>query len=392
MAKSEPIISTEEKKEGKKKGKKRSKISSDKATVLSPQNDSNSATIIPLTGATQSPQKSRVQTNVYRNVGNERKSSSVKPVHSAKKSPQKSRVQTNVHRNVGNERKSSSVKPVHSAKKSPQKSRVQTNIHRGYPSATDGQRQRVVSQPPTKKERDPIVVDKSMYTPRGWNPEYHRIEIPSEYSSIDPRRWGAGVFHYNPPRSQSARVVERYQGSRTGKSHQPRREINRRQQLSVGGRGTVYGSGYVDGGEYVDAGVGLAVGYRFFEALGAELSYHYFSEHLGESDSDRTNVPIQAVGQLHLFPWTKVSPFVSAGYAWNQIDVHDHYQVNGESKQALQAGILTGPVVGAGVEFSLSKHLALSAEGRYLMYQNLRFDDPAKDNGVTLTSGLNLYF
>ena len=361
VAKSESKTSKEEKTELKKKGKKRSKKAAGKTIQVLPSNDSNSIAVSPIAGAVKSPQKARVQTNVHRNVGNERKSGAVKPVQGAKKSPQKARVQTNVHRtstsDVGSHRRTNSSRP-------------QSIQH----------------------QNTPVLVDKSIYTPRGWNPRYHRVELPSEYSSLDPRRWGAGVLHYNPPRSQNTRVIERHKGSRTGKSYQPRRQINRSQQLSLGGRGTVYSSGYVDGGEYVDAGVGLAVGYRFFEALGAEVSYHHFSEHLGSADSDRTNAPIQAVGQVYLFPWTKVSPFVSVGYAWNQIDVNDQYRVKDETKQAIQEGLLTGPVAGAGVEFSFSKHLGLSAEGRYLLYQNIRSEEPAKDNGITLTTGLNLYF
>ena len=98
------------------------------------------------------------------------------------------------------------------------------------------------------------------------------------------------------------------------------------------------------------------------------------------------------MGQVFLFPWTKISPFASAGYAWNQVDLNDYYQAGGEGKLAEQEGILKGPVVGAGVEYNFSKHMGITAEGRYLMYNNLQENDPARDNGIILSGGLNLYF
>ena len=431
--------SSEESKSKKKSSKKKSstktvskkKVKTQKSKVVTKKkDDSKTQAIKPVTGAKRSgPKKAKVQTNVHRNVGSERKPGAVKPVTGAKRSgPKKAKVQTDVHRNVGSERKPEAVKPVTGAKRSsPKKARVQTDVHRNVgsernPTAVppvqgrkkNTTKREVVRNPPKKKtsstsvpykrapvqkqktppqkKRAPVVVEKSVHTPQGWNPNYHRMDIPREYSSLDPRRWGAGYVYYNPPKNGKAKVVNQHRGKKVSKGYTPKREVDRGKRLSFGARGMSYRSGYVDGGEYIDVGVGVALGYRPVEALGLEVSYSQFSQNLGGSSPDRLNTPLQTVGQVYLFPWTKVSPFFSAGYAWNQIDVDDYYLVNGEGKQAIQEGVLTGPVFGAGVEYAFSKRFGVSAEGRYLMYNNLQDEDPARDNGLTLTTGLNLYF
>jgi len=247
---------------------------------------------------------------------------------------------------------------------------------------------KVVSNP---EPSSPVLVGKSVYTPEGWNPQYHRTELQEEYGGFDPRKWGAGYFFYNPPKNNKTKVVNRHQGKDFSKQYHPKKQVDRTKKLSLGARGMSYHSGYVDGGDYRDLGFGVAMGYRPIESVGVELSYSQFSQDFGES-SDRLNIPLQAVGQVYLFPWTKVSPYLSAGYAWNQLEVDDYYRVNGEERRAIQEAFLTGPVFGAGVSFAISKSLGVSAEGRYLMFNNLDENDPARDNGLILTSGINLYF
>jgi opacity protein-like surface antigen len=326
------------------------------------------------------PKYGRVDTNVHRsNVGKEHRPEVKDPIPSTKPSnPKYGRVDTNVHRNnVGKEHRPEVKDPIPSTKPSnPKYGRVDTNVHRN-------------PGPTTKKV--PEVIHKSSQTPQGWNPQYHRVQTPTEYSSFDPRRWGAGYVYYNPPKKKSIRVVNTNKGRKVSKGYRPLRSVDRNHQLSLGGRGVTYRSGYVDGGDYIDPGIGLAIGYRPVEALGAEISYSHFSQNIGEN-SDRKNAPVQAVGQVYLFPWTRVSPFASVGYAWNQVDIDDHYHVDGEGKHAEQSGVLAGPVFGAGVELNVTKNLGLKTEARYLQYNNISETDLAKDNGLILSGGITLYF
>jgi opacity protein-like surface antigen len=236
------------------------------------------------------------------------------------------------------------------------------------------------------------TVPHSVFVPKGWDPKAHRLEPNNRFSKTDPRRWGAGVLAYNPPKKKEVKVAPYANGKQIGKAQRIRRNVNRNGQISLGVQGLNYWSGYTDGKDYIDPGLGISLGIRKFEFLGAEISAAQFSDSVMMQHPERLNQPFQAVGQIYLFPWTKVSPFVSAGVAANALKVQDTYQWKGNQKQAKQNSLLLGTVLGAGVEFNVAKHFGLKAEGRYFDYRNLEKQQPANNNAVLISMGMSLYF
>ena len=171
-----------------------------------------------------------------------------------------------------------------------------------------------------------------------------------------------------------------------------RKGINRRGMTSVGVQGINYGSGYVDGQTYLDPGLGIGVGVRLLNAVGVELSYSTLSEQLLLDTPERLNRPLQGVGQLYLMPRQKLSPFVSAGIVGNAIALNDTYQLKGTKKKAEQESLLLGGVLGAGLEYNVSKNLGFKAEGRYLNYQNTIESQPAIEDALQISAGISVYF
>ena len=80
------------------------------------------------------------------------------------------------------------------------------------------------------------------------------------------------------------------------------------------GLGTLsFASDYVDGGAYQDGGLGNVVGIATDSTVEIEGSYGHYTDSTLESSRNRLNRPIQLVGQVHPYPDSVVSPFVS-GY------------------------------------------------------------------------------
>ena len=107
------------------------------------------------------------------------------------------------------------------------------------------------------------------------------------------------------------------------------------------GLGTLsFASDYVDGGAYNDGGLGMSLGLRLIPRFEIEGSYGHYTDSTLESSRNRLNRPVQLVGQVHPFPDSVVSPFVSGGYVWNNISIDDEYIADGENKERAQAGRL----------------------------------------------------
>ena len=118
-----------------------------------------------------------------------------------------------------------------------------------------------------------------------------------------------------------------------------------------------------------DVGGGLAIGYRPAESLGVELSYAQFSQNHASSTPDRLNNPLQAVGQVYLFPWTRVSPFVSAGYSWNTVDFDDNCRAEGEERVA-QFIIASDDAASLG-DYSFNIHLSANSEDNFDNFEQI---------------------
>ena len=159
------------------------------------------------------------------------------------------------------------------------------------------------------------------------------------------------------------------------------------------GLGTLsFASDYVDGGAYQDGGLGMSLGFRIIPQFEIEGSYGHYTDSTLESSRNRLNRPIQLVGQVHPFPDSVVSPFVSGGYVWNNIIIDDEYIVDGENKTAEQEDLLTGLALGAGVTFNVHQNIALELDGRIFQYNNLEYWDDAGDTATLVSMGVVVGF
>ena len=186
----------------------------------------------PIQGANPStPKKARVDPNVDRNVGVERRPEVKDPIPGASPStPARKRFEGSIDSNVGVERRPEVKDPINGTSRDPEYRRVERqNTH-----DSGGQRVEPAKDIPRKthnvpqKERAPDVVHTPVYTPDGWNPQYHKVDIPKEYGQFDPRRWGAGYVYYNPPKSKNVSVVKTNKGQTVSKGYRPQRDVNRK--------------------------------------------------------------------------------------------------------------------------------------------------------------------
>jgi opacity protein-like surface antigen len=196
-----------------------------------------------------------------------------------------------------------------------------------------------------------------------------------------------------PPQKKVTRPIPAVKKQATQQAQaRKKKKMNRRGMTSLGVQGLNYWSGYGDGKNYLDPGLGLAIGTRLLNGIGVELSYSAFSDLLLVESPERLNRPVQAVGQLYLMPSQKFSPFISAGVVANAIDLQDQYQWEGKEKMAEQESLLLGGVLGAGMEFNVSRHLGLKVEGRYFNYQNTVEGLPAIEDAFDISAGVSVYF
>jgi opacity protein-like surface antigen len=232
----------------------------------------------------------------------------------------------------------------------------------------------------------------SPLVPDGWNPSYHRAGA-RQYTKVDPRYWGAGVFFYSPP-VKKKRVQEPARVRPQSKKYQaPSKTIDRGGMWRLGARTGNYMSAYQNGGAYSDFGLGASLGYRLFEPLGLEISYGQYVQNLEDpASSDRIASSLQAGAQLFLFPWTRVSPYLTGGIARTSVDINDRYSASGETVQLQHQESLSGPMGGVGIELSPSQHFSIQVEGRYIQYQNIAENSPILPSVLQGTAGLNIYF
>ncbi len=220
-----------------------------------------------------------------------------------------------------------------------------------------------------------IVVEKPSSTPDGWNPEIHR-QSSGEERHWHPNYWGAGVFYYTDP-PQNVYVEEHnYYGDTVRKYEAPKRKCDRRKSLSVGLRGGTLGS-QVEDFSQDDISWGGAVGYRLFDPIGLEVSYIK----TGDEWTTGLKAPAQVSGNLYLFPWTGVSPYITGG-----ISIAEQAGAKNQTDFELPDGYAYGPHGGVGIEWGIGNHISLNAEGRYTKFKNV------DATHTQLSAGLNFYF
>ena len=153
----------------------------------------------------------------------------------------------------------------------------------------------------------------------------------------------------------------------------------------------IYSSGYRDGGSYQDGGAGISLGLRLAKVLGAEVSVSQHTDGVGFAHRERSNTPVQLVGQISLLPESTIRPFVSAGYGWNNVLIDDRLQGAGLTKITHQQR-LNGPVVGAGIELMVRDHIGFTGEWRHLWYTNVDQGAEILDHGDLFSAGVGIYF
>ncbi|MEC7947029.1 MAG: outer membrane beta-barrel protein [Myxococcota bacterium] len=207
-----------------------------------------------------------------------------------------------------------------------------------------------------------VRVKRSKYVPERWAPDYHRgglDHLPRHH----PKYWGSGVFLYNPPSSvHKVTVIEQGGGTQTIEKNadKPLRAVDRAGSFAVGLRGGNYLGRAADGERHSDSGIGIAARFRLVEALGVEVGW---SRHRDSWEADATRItdPLSVSGQLFAFPWTRVSPYLSAGYTWTNRSAGP----GGGQEQ------VKGPHAGVGLELAIGESAAIGAEGRYSHYGQL---------------------
>ena len=162
-------------------------------------------------------------------------------------------------------------------------------------------------------------------------------------------------------------------------------------QGSIGGFGNIYSSGYRDGRSYQDGGAGISLGIRVAKVVGLEVSASQHTDGVGLAKKERSNSPVQLVGQISLLPRSTIRPFVSAGYGWNNISIDDTLpgakltQINHQQR-------LNGPVAGIGIELMVGDHIGFTSEWRHLWYSNVEQGAEILDHGDLISAGVGFYF
>jgi opacity protein-like surface antigen len=230
-----------------------------------------------------------------------------------------------------------------------------------------------------------VRVNRSKYVPERWTPEYHRRGL-NHLPKYHPKYWGSGVFLYNPPsRPHRVTVVEQGAGTQTIEKNadKPLRAVDRAGTFAIGLRGGSYMGRGADGERHADNGLGVAARFRPVEALGVEVAWSRHQDSW-ETDAVRTTDPLSVSGQIFAMPWTRVSPYLSAGYTWT----HRSAGLQGESQT------LKGPHAGLGLELAIGDSAALGVEGRYTHYGQLQNISTNYQRAGALqgTLGMNFYF
>ncbi len=218
---------------------------------------------------------------------------------------------------------------------------------------------------------------------------HHRAVVSSRHG----HRWYHGIFVY-PPRTHTRVVVSGgggggggYGGGGGGGSS---RAVDRDDSFALGFRTGSYMNAYDDGGAFSDFGLGVNARWRPVESLGLEAAYTYYNDSFDEF-SERETATFQPSVQLFALPWSRVSPYVSAGVTWTQRSYDDAYTSNGQAQEGFIQETAFGPHAGLGLELAFGDRAALDLEGRYIGYLNTA-DDAGAPSAFQGTAGLNFYF
>lgn len=211
---------------------------------------------------------------------------------------------------------------------------------------------------------------------------------PSAHPHHGPRWFGSTkVFVYAPPSPTKTVVVHgRSAPAAPSVAVEPEAEakpslraVDRSGQVMLGVRAAAVASDL----DTPVLGLGLGLGFRPVESVGLEIAGTVHGG--GPEDGIGTEVPIQVSANLYAFSWTRVSPYLTGGWAWNVRDVH-------EAESALRRQTLHGPHAGLGLELALGQGAAFHIEGTATGYLDPAGQVVIGAGALQATGGLNLYF
>ncbi len=224
-----------------------------------------------------------------------------------------------------------------------------------------------------------------------WNSHRTPYRWYGPWRAGHPTHWYHGVFVYGPPVVYVGGGGGGNGGGEGGggsRAKEPKREVSRAGDWSIGVRGGSYLSGFQDGSGYGDAGLGIAARYRPIEPLGFEVAWTYHDA-TWSGNTSRIQQPLMVSAELFAFPWSRVSPYVLAGVTMTDRNIAQP-SVFGQTFATEQD--LWGPHGGLGIEFGLGKTASLNFDARFIGYVNKPEDDPARAGAVQANMGLNFYF
>jgi opacity protein-like surface antigen len=98
--------------------------------------------------------------------------------------------------------------------------------------------------------------------------------------------------------------------------------------------------------------------------------------------------------ELFAYPWTRVSPYVTAGLTLAPRSFQDAYYDENLDQVQLNASdsMMFGPNVGLGVELALGKSIALDLEGRYTAFLGTDEQDPTAPGSFQTRAGVVVHF
>ena len=194
-----------------------------------------------------------------------------------------------------------------------------------------------------------------------------------------------GIFIYGPrPGTHNTYTG---QNEKIARRDMPDRSLDRGGSLAVGMLGGALFSSEADGSAvFGDPGAGLQARFRPVEFLGLQVAGQHSVGWMGVEPGAplRESTLGTASLQLFAFPWSHVSPFLTAGATMQDTDMTLIGASDGDD-----AKTLWGPHAGLGLEIGIGKSVAIDLDGRLNYLVN------AKANGATptaFTTNLGLMF
>lgn len=193
-----------------------------------------------------------------------------------------------------------------------------------------------------------------------------------------------GVLIYGPKLETHEKYERLTKGKKSAivaKKDLPERDVSRDGSIAVGLTAGTLQQGYTDGSSSGNLGLGIKGRYRPMEYLGLELGVQRHSDGFLSKDSVRTMTT--AGVDVFVFPWSKLSPYATAGLALSG---------RPDATPNDTRGNLTGLQAGIGLEFSPTKSLGLDLEAKTTRWMNMDPADTFNPSSLQLGGAVMFHF